>query len=837
VEAAAQLGRTRRVGGLDGVRGVAIAAVLAYHAFPGTVRGGFLGVEVFFVLSGYLLTSLLLEERHDLGVIAVERYARRRVARVLPALVVVLLGVALLGRFLVPDDGHRVPMDVLSALGGFTNWHLIVDGSSYFRELGRPSLVRHLWSLAIEMQFYVLCPVLVGALARRRLRTAVAWLVGAIAASALAMTILGAGADPTRAYFGTDTRAGGLLTGVLLAFLLSSRGNGVRVSDAISSRRTARVAGVAGAVVLVGLLAVSDDGSGFLYPTGFVLCRLATAGLILAAVHPLAGPPLLQARVLRWLGQRSYGIYLWHWPILAVTRPGIDVGWPAPVRAAVVLACACILGELSFRWVERPFLRPRTHKEPQRHATQRQATPQGRAALRWPAVGLAITATGLVAAFLPSVDPIAASLRAGEAVVSSHSVSASTSAVAKFDTAATTTGTTLPAADAAPPEVVARPALLPPPGRGRLHASPPTTAAAAPAPAPPAAIPMTAVGDSVMLGAAGRLQAHLGPSAVIDAKVSRQFAEGVAEARRLRDEGRLGPVVFVHLGTNGPPRAGEVDAMVDALAGVQHVLLVNVRVDRKWEAATNRTLADGAVRHADRVKVVDWYGFSQGHRDWFMSDGTHLKPPGAEAYANLLAGGGPPPPPPAVDHDDDHHLDDGPTHDHDDDSARARRHRSDDEAARLATDHVLLGDDLDTRGAQRARRHALAGPQRGGERAVVDLAATARRRACLEDGARGARRRGQSDGRSRASLVRVGHVGPAGGPHPCVGLELGRWSRRGQPPGALRTHGHHAVRVAEREDRIGRTGLAPVVAAHAEEAGGYHDRGTGGTTVGHARRP
>lgn len=149
-----------------------------------------------------------------------------------------------------------------------------------------------------------------------------------------------------------------------------------------------------------------------------------------------------------------------------------------------------------------------------------------------------------------------------------------------------------------------------------------------------------------MLGAAGPLQARLGPNAFIDAKVSRQFAEGVAQARRLRDEGRLGQVVFVHLGSNGPPRASEIDALMEALAGVQHVRFVNVRVNRKWEGPTNQTLADGAARHAPKAQLVDWYAFSAEHRDWFQSDGTHVKGPGAEAYANLLASYLPPPPPP-----------------------------------------------------------------------------------------------------------------------------------------------------------------------------------------------
>jgi hypothetical protein len=171
------------------------------------------------------------------------------------------------------------------------------------------------------------------------------------------------------------------------------------------------------------------------------------------------------------------------------------------------------------------------------------------------------------------------------------------------------------------------------------------TPAPAPPP-PPAPIPVSAIGDSVMLGAAGGLRNRLGPASFVDAKVNRRYDEGVALARRLRAEGRLGQVVFVHLGTNAPPRAEELDAMMEALAGIEHVRLVTVRVNRPWEGASNHALAAGAQRHGARVQLVDWYGASAEHRDWFQSDGTHLKGAGIEAYAALLAAAMPPPPPP-----------------------------------------------------------------------------------------------------------------------------------------------------------------------------------------------
>jgi peptidoglycan/LPS O-acetylase OafA/YrhL len=599
-----------RVSGLDGVRGLAIAAVLAYHAFPSAVPGGFLGVEVFFVLSGFLLTSLLVDEHRRTGRISFERYGRRRVARVIPALVVVLLGVALAARYLVPEDAHRVPMDALAALGGFINWHLIQDGSSYFRDLARPSLVRHLWSLAIEMQFYVLCPFLVAALVQRRRRTVVTLLLLAITASAVAMGVLADGAEASRAYFGTDTRIGALLTGVLLAFLLSGRSEPARDRPAVVPRRL----GLAGGAALLALVLVVDEQSRFLYPAGFLLCRLATVGLILTAGAPSRVSAALSLRPLRWLGQRSYGIYLWHWPIAAVTRPGIDVGWSPWIAHAVVVVGACVLGELSYRVVESPFLRSRPYRSAEVAAR--------RSALRWSAVGMALSGMALLAAYLPSTDPIAASLGQGEQVVA---------------------GQLTPRSDLVSESalVIKPPPVSEPP---TTEVAPPEVAPAPPTPPPP--VPVTAIGDSVMLGAAGGLRERLGPASFVDARINRQFGEGVAEVRRLRAEGRLGQVVFVHLGTNGPLRHEEVDALMEALAGIEHVRLVTVRVNRRWEGITNEALVAGAARHGARVQLVDWFAASADHRDWFQSDATHLKGPGIEAYANLLAAAMPPPPPP-----------------------------------------------------------------------------------------------------------------------------------------------------------------------------------------------
>jgi peptidoglycan/LPS O-acetylase OafA/YrhL len=596
-----------RVGPLDGLRGLALVAVLLYHVAPRTVRGGFLGVESFFVLSGYLLTALLLDEHRRTGTIARRAYAGRRVRRIYPAMVALLVALVVLVPVLARSDAHRLPGDVLSSLFGVTNWHLVADGSSYFNRLGNPSFVRHLWSVAIEIQFYVACPFLVGWLARHRPVVAARILAAGIAASSLAMAVLYRSPDPSRAYFGTDTRVGALLAGCLVAVLLARGG------DPTARRyRTMwlQAAGPLALTVLAALVVFANETSRLLYPAGFLATQAATGTLIAVSLRPGWIPGFLGRTQLRWLGKRSYGIYLWHWPLVVLT-----LHWSSRLGAAVVtITAALVLGAVSFGVVERPFFHTR-QRRPARHLDLRVRR------VRTAVLAAAAIAVAVLFARLPTTDPIAQSLKVGQQALA-RQVSPS-------------------AAAASPPTSV--PSTLP---TGASNA-PPATAVTVrpPPPSPPVPIPILAIGDSVMVGAAPALQARLGPSGFIDAHIGRQFADGIAVAQRFRDEGRLGRVVVVHLGDNGPIRPSEVDALLAQLDSAQAVLLVNVRVTRDWQAEVNQTLADAAGRHP-KAKLVDWFAFSAPHAEWFEHDGTHVKPAGAAAFADLILGSVPPPPTP-----------------------------------------------------------------------------------------------------------------------------------------------------------------------------------------------
>src|SRR5829696_6330293 len=370
--------------GLDGLRAFAVIAVLLYHADLAWIPGGFLGVEVFFVISGYLITALLLAEWHQRGRIDLKTFWLRRARRLLPALYVLLVVTLAFAVVFLPGEVAGLRGDVLAAFGYVTNWYLIFGQVSYFESVGRPSLLQHLWSLAVEEQFYLIWPPILtlglglGATRLRRRRVLTIALAGA-AASAVAMALLYApGVDPSRIYYGTDTRATGLLCGAALAFLWSP-GERYRPAEARHHRlnlplhnrgRFRRRWGWTAPLLLdiVGFAALGGlvwfclhlgEFESFLYKGGFALVALTTAATIMAVVHPhtLIGARLLGSAPLRWVGLRSYSIYLWHWPVFMVTRPELDVPLEGLPLLALRLGATVALAHLSYRYIETPVRR------------------------------------------------------------------------------------------------------------------------------------------------------------------------------------------------------------------------------------------------------------------------------------------------------------------------------------------------------------------------------------------------------------------------------------------------------------------------------------------------
>ena len=692
----------RRLPGLDGLRAVAVLAVIAYHAGLGWLPGGFLGVDVFFVISGFLITTLLLSERERLGHIRLRAFWMRRARRLLPALFLLLGATLTIAVLVAPDELARLRGDTLAALGYVTNWYLILRQQSYFESAGRPSPLLHLWSLAVEEQFYVLWPLaLVAGMALfRRRGMLVATIAGAAASAALMAVLYVPDADPSRVYYGTDTHAVGLLVGAALALAWTpgtrpaagdtpgaglevaptahseSRGDAAAAPDSplaadgpaspsaprpslARAFRALRMAPWLDAVGIAGLAALAaafiwlDEYEPFLYQGGFLLLGLTTAAIIVAAVHPRGrvGTRLLDRQPLRWIGERSYGIYLWHWPLFTLTRPHLDVALDPLPDLALRLALTLAAAEASYRLVETPVRRGALGRAWRRW----RSVPRARrlSTYRWPvATGGAVLAVALVVgsrvagATPPPPPPYLAVTSVDAGGTSAGGTPTPTSPV---DLAA---GPAQPGRDAGAPGAGYASAGSSPgagPSAVPIDAGPGTSPGATSAPGsvpapgvsppagPTAARPplVLAIGDSVMLGAVTELRGAI-RGIEVNAAIGRPFGTGIDILRQRQQEGRLPDTVVIGLGDNGWITSQQIDQAMQVLGDATKVLFVNLKEPRSWESHDNAVLAQAAQRYPN-VSVVDWHDAGDRHPEYFWDDGIHLRPAGADAYAQLVA--------------------------------------------------------------------------------------------------------------------------------------------------------------------------------------------------------
>jgi peptidoglycan/LPS O-acetylase OafA/YrhL len=603
--------------GLDGLRAIAVISVLLYHGEWTWALGGFLGVEVFFVISGYLITSLLLAEWRDRGSIDLRHFWLRRARRLLPALFTVVAVTSVVAVVFLPDEVASLRGDVVSALTYVTNWFFVFAEQSYFEAIGRPSMVQHLWSLAVEEQFYLLWPLLFVGGMKLFGRTKFAWLTvgGAFASAALMWVLYTPGADPSRVYYGTDTRASGLLIGCALAFVWSPWR--LRQEVTTGARRLLNVLGFVALVALVQMLVGTDEFASTLYRGGFLRLDLIAAIVIAVAVHPAAAlGPVLGIAPLRWIGLRSYGIYLWHWPVFQLTRPEVDVSLTGVPLFALRVGITLVLAELSFRFIEAPIRRGSLGA---RWRVYRDSSAERRRELRarWTPAALASTLAVVVLAVAVG--------RAQQPPPPDYVAIGDIAALAP----STTTTTTAPRLAMDPGQIMGvGPAVT-------TTLPPTTTTTAAPPPTVPAGRTVTALGDSVMLGAMRALQ-QLGPSVTVDAAVSRQVNVGIEVLTYYRDQGLLGDTVVIHLGNNGTFTAEQFDEIMTVLDGHKVVFLTVNVPGRRWEGPNNTVIVEGVSRWANAV-LIDWKGLSEGRPEIFYSDAMHLNAEGSLYYSALIA--------------------------------------------------------------------------------------------------------------------------------------------------------------------------------------------------------
>lgn len=619
--------RDARIPGLDGLRAVAVLAVMAFHLAPAWVPGGFLGVDVFFVVSGFLITTLLLREVASTGRIRLPRFWVRRARRLLPALGLVLVTSIPVAWLVEPDLMVGIGRQLLGALTFSTNWVEIAAGTDYFDET-QPELLRILWSLAIEEQFYLVWPALLLILlvtvrsAALRVRVVMAGaLVSVLAMALLFAPVHGPGADPTRVYYGTDTHAFGLLFGAAMALRWA------KASPVLQGARARMLPPLALAGLFALFLLLRSD-SLLTYPLGLLAASLLALVLVLACdaarTEPTWFTAVLELRVLRWVGERSYGIYLWHWPVACivtaavVAQPG-TTWWAVGVSLSAVLTV--VLAAASYRWVELPVRRLGFR------GAMRTAVGAVRTAAVVPkaAVALAVLAVLGTGAAVTLAPERTASELAVEAGMQAGATAQAAAAVPEGSRAQVTPGVQDGQPDAS----------------GSPDEPDPASVAASPTPEPFGAnegAQVSGFGDSVLAAATPAILARY-PRAQIEAVPNKDWLSAERMVRSAKREGRLRDTVLLNFGTNaGFQRDGSPDAakrVLDMIGPDRRVVLVNTVGISYWVPDANKTL-DHLVAGRKNVAVADWHTLVGEHPGLLHSDATHPNMEGIEAYTDLV---------------------------------------------------------------------------------------------------------------------------------------------------------------------------------------------------------
>lgn len=645
----------RQLPAIDGLRAVAVFAVVGYHADLRWLRGGFLGVDVFFVLSGFLITGLLLEEQGSTGTVALRSFWARRFRRLVPALLALLTACLLFWYVAYRDELFRFRGQFGAAVGYFSNWHLIANGDSYFAQLGRPSPLLHLWSLAVEEQFYVVWPVLVLALVKTRLgrsgnRRGLAFVFFAVGiASSIAMGLLVVpDSDPSRVYFGTDTHLGGLAVGAALAALRSRAlaSSGEAGFTWSNPSRLPRVLGVVSLAITVSAFALVTDDALALYRGGFFLfaCVAATLVWSVTSGEQTVVSRLLSLPVVRFFGTRAYGIYLWHWPVVVLTRPRLDLEAANWQILTIRLALPLVLAEVSFRLIEEPA-RTQALRKFFRSRIVRSAPTMLTAGVVACASALLVSLPRIVAAN-PN-GSIEATLRAGQSFLTSSSVGSATEPTTSIRSATVspTTASSSSVASAEPTTTIGSATAPPATAEGLVAATESVTresltgsTTSSTTIAAPTLVPLdrsfrvVAIGDSVMVGASPQLVQALGSRALVDALVGRQLVQATPILRKLVQE-TAPEVVLINLGNNGPVTQGQVVSLLRTVRAVPLVIVSTVAVGRAWEKAVNSAILQ-AFPAFPNVVVFDWQSLTVQQPGLLFRDRTHLVPSGARRFAS-----------------------------------------------------------------------------------------------------------------------------------------------------------------------------------------------------------
>ena len=571
----------RHIPAIDGLRAVAVIAVMLYHLGFSWLPGGFLGVDLFFVISGYVITRLLLDSIQRSGGLDLRGFYAGRIRRLLPALIFMIFSTALFVGVWAPEAIRRFLSDLPYVLSGSMNWALVYRHQDYFASIGRPPLLQHTWSLAVETQFYLVWPLILLFVLKRFGKNVIPGAALGIATfSGAALLLLSFRLDDANAqsvshvYFGTDTHSIGLFLGAALAVSWVPQNlttNIVqRAQDFIDG------IGVVGFLGLISCFLFIDENNPSLYRLAFPLAGIFGCAIIMSVVHPASRfAPVLTTPVFLWIGKRSYAIYLWHWIIFQVTRPTVDLTGQPWALYALRLLIVFALADISLRWVELPF---RNDQVSSWFRGMKYRTTKVRVRQQI-TVSISIIAL-VIATSLVSFNAIAKSDRLQKALEESLN-------------------------------------------------QPQTQTAMSPSTVPG----LWVTGDSVILGIRYEL-AQTQPIDLINARVGRQAPELIAAIEHDISKVPNSPIVL-NLGNNNRLAEAEVAKIFELIKNQPQIIVVNTAVPRGWRDENDALIARYAEKYP-QASVVDWREISDGHPEYFAPDGVHLVPEGIKAYVSAI---------------------------------------------------------------------------------------------------------------------------------------------------------------------------------------------------------
>ena len=571
----------RYIPAIDGLRAVAVIAVMLYHLGVPWIPGGFLGVDLFFVISGYVITRLLLDSIQRSGGLDLRAFYKSRLRRLLPPLAFMIVTTTLFIGVWAPDTIKRLLTDTPFSLLGVMNWWLVFRQADYFEAIGRPPLLQHTWSLGVEAQFYLVWPLILLLVLRqlgRKVIPAAALIIAIGSGVALFLVSLSVDSSSSQSishvYFGTDTHSIGLFLGAALA--VNWIPQNLKIDIAKRAQDVIDGIGVFGFLGILACFLFIDQGNPTLYKIAFPLAGIFGCAIIMSVVHPASRfAPLLQGKAILWIGERSYAIYLWHWIIFQVTRPSVDLAGASWALYALRVLIVFALADISLRWVELPFrngyieswfrgMKYRTKKVRVRQQTT-----------------LAVSIISvLVATSLVSANAIAISDR------NLAKLKLEITSEAQVQTQITN------------------------PSEG-----------------------LWVAGDSVILGIRNELS-NRRQVGLINAHVGRQAPELIEVLNK--DKARMqGAPIIVNMGNNNRLGESEVVSIFEAIKDQPQIIVINTAVPRGWKDENNSLIQQVASGYQN-VKIVDWNAISQGHPEYFAPDGVHLVPTGISVYVDAI---------------------------------------------------------------------------------------------------------------------------------------------------------------------------------------------------------